>query len=140
MCYLYLFGIIPLFRINYRLCGRAGALVMAQSSLISYSPFNTAATSPTFSSKQHTVCKCICAFLYSIINMNQFPCLLLLLIWLLVQFGPLPRTQPLLLLLDSLLGVIDFGWQKRRSDMTLCNGLDPHHEKPAAVLWSQAVV
>lgn len=72
--------------------------------------------------------------------MNQFPCLLLLLIWLLIQFGPLPRTQLLLLLLDSLLGVIDFGWQKRRSDMTLCNGLDPHHEKPAAVLWSQAVV
>lgn len=106
-----------------------------------HSAFTNVPSSWTVSSKQ-PLCVSACVFYFTVHYRASISssCLLLLLSWLLVQLGILLRPQPLLLLLDLLPGVIDFGCQKRRSDMTLCNGLDPHHEKPAAVLWSQAVV
>lgn len=62
--------------------------------------------------KTNCVSVCVC-FTVQYINMNQFPppCLLLLPIWLPIQCGLLLRPQPLLLL-----GVIDFGCQRRRSE------------------------
>lgn len=50
--------------------------------------------------KQNSVCMCASV---RYINMNQFSCLLLLLIWLLVEFGLLPCPQPLLLMQGLLL-------------------------------------
>lgn len=87
-----------------------GAVVMVQSTPISYTPSYITVTFKKQNKKQKQNPVCICSSV-QFINMNEFPCLLFLLIWLPVQFGPQPRPQPLLLL-DLLLPMIDFSWQK----------------------------
>lgn len=94
--------------IKKQLNGRIGAFVMVQNSPISYTPSYITVTFKKQTNKQNPVYMCGSV---QFINMNEFPCLLFLLIWLPVQFGPQPCPQPLLLL-DLLLPMIDFGWQK----------------------------
>lgn len=95
-----------------------------------------------FSLRTNSSCECMCALLYSILTWINFFFLVCSNCW----FGSWSSLASCFILSPCCccwtcsLGVIDFACQKRRSDTTLCNGLDPHHEKPAAVLWSQAVV